>query len=49
MEKKFEQLQKAKSNVKWLLEHDSGLIDMHGIVYWAEVVERLRAEIKKEL
>ena len=39
------QLRTAKGNVRWLLDHD-GLADMHGLVYWAERVEALRAEIK---
>jgi hypothetical protein len=45
----FEQLQKAKENVKWLLDHENGLVDMHGLAYWAQVVERLRREIKETL
>lgn len=50
MEKtKMEQLEKAKSNVKWLLEHSAGLVDMHDLVYWAQVVENLRKEIKNSL
>lgn len=46
---KFEELQKAKENVRWLLDHEGGLIDMKGLTYWAGVVERLREEIKKSL
>ncbi len=45
----LEELKKAKENVRWLLDHDAGLVDMHGLGYWAMVVERLREEIKKEL
>ena len=45
----FEQLQKAKDNTAWLLAHDGGLVDMHGLSYWACEVERLREEIKKTL
>ena len=44
-EKKLAELTKAKEAVTWLLKHD-GLVDMHGIVYWSGVVERLRGEIK---
>jgi hypothetical protein len=44
----IEKLMKAKEAVSWLLMHD-GLVDMHGIVYWAGVVEELREEIKKEI
>lgn len=46
---KFEELQKAKENVRWLLDKEGGLVDMHGLVYWAGVVERLRAEVKATL
>lgn len=43
---KYEELQEAKKNVQWLLDNPSGLVDMHGIAYWAGVVERLREEVK---
>lgn len=46
---KVEQLQKAKDNVRWLLDHPSGLVDFHGLSYWAGVVERLRSELSEEL
>ena len=42
-------LEKAKANVAWLLDNESGLADMHGLAYWAGVVERLRKEIKSHL
>jgi hypothetical protein len=45
---KIEELEKAKKNVQWLLEHD-GLADMHGLLYWSKVVEDLRTEIKASL
>ena len=45
----FEKLQYAKNAVLWLIEHESGSVDFHGIVYWAGEVERLRSEIKKSL
>lgn len=45
----FERLQKAKDAVIWLLEHENGMVDMHGIAYWAGEVERLRAELKEIL
>jgi len=45
----MEKLKYAKSAVTWLLEHIDGLVDFHGLVYWATEVERLREEIKKEL
>ena len=47
--KQFEELQKAKENIKWLLDNESGLVDMKGLTYWAGVVERLREEIKSTL
>jgi hypothetical protein len=49
MNELFDKLEKAKSNVRWLLDHSDGLADMHGIEYWAGVVERLRKEIKEKL
>ena len=49
MDKKLEELKTAKINVRWLLDHESGLVDMHGLAYWAGVVERLRKEIKEML
>jgi hypothetical protein len=45
----MEELQKAKEAVKWLLDNESGLVDMHDLVYWAGVVERLRQEVRKTL
>jgi hypothetical protein len=44
-----EQLNEAKANVRWLLDHGSGLVDMHGLTYWAGVVERLRLKIREAL
>lgn len=49
MSDKVEQLQEAKNNVRWLVDHPRGLVDMHGLVYWAGVVERLREELAEEL
>jgi hypothetical protein len=46
---KIEELQKAKANVRWLLDNPDGSVDFHDLTYWAGVVERLRTEIKKEL
>ena len=40
-------LEVAKKNVKELLDTPDVLIDMHGLSYWAGIVERLREEIKK--
>ena len=41
------ELGKAKDSVRFCLEHESGLVDMHGLSYWAGVVERRRKEIKE--
>ena len=41
-----EKLQYAKKAVVWLLEHENGSVDFHGLTYWAGEVERLRTEIK---
>ena len=49
MEKSFEELKEAKKNVLWLLNNPDGLVDMHGLAYWAKVVERLREVIKESL
>jgi hypothetical protein len=45
----IEKLKTAKRNVAWLLDHESGLVDMHGLTYWAGVVERLREEVRASL
>lgn len=49
MDKLFERLTYAKDAVKWLVDHDNGNVDFHGLTYWASEVERLRSEIKKAL
>ncbi len=49
LKKKIEDLEKAKKAVLSTLEHDGCLVDMHGLEYWAGVVERLRKEIKEML
>jgi hypothetical protein len=49
MNELFEELQHAKDAIKWLLDHESGLVDMHDIVYWAGVLVRIRKEIKEQL
>lgn len=49
MEEKFKELAKAKENVLFCLDHENGLVDMHGLEYWASVVEVLRKEIKEML
>jgi len=49
MNELIKKLEYAKNAVKWLLDHESGLVDFHGLAYWAQEVERLREEIKKAL
>ena len=46
-QKKITDLLIAKKNVKELLEKPNCLIDMHGIEYWAWVVERKRKEVRE--
>jgi hypothetical protein len=41
------ELEQAKDAVRFCLEHESGLVDMHGLEYWAGVVVRRRKEIKE--
>ena len=41
------ELEQAKDAVRFCLEHESSLVDMHGLSYWAGVVERRRKEIKE--
>ena len=40
LKKKIEELEKAKKAVLSTLEHDGFLVDMHGLEYWAGVVEK---------
>lgn len=49
MKEKFEELEYAKKAVMSCLKSHSVLVDMHGLEYWAGVVERLRKEIKEML
>ena len=49
MNELFKKLQYAKDACRWLIDHESGMVDFHGLTYWAGEVERLRVEIKKEL
>jgi len=39
----------AKDAVRWLLDHSSGSVDLHGLAHWASAVERLRKEIQEGL
>jgi hypothetical protein len=49
MKELFENLEKAKDAVRWLLDNENGSVNFHGIAYWASEVERLRKEIKSKL
>jgi hypothetical protein len=49
IEERVDQLAEAKANVRWLLDHSDGLVDFHGLTYWATRVEQLRKEIKETL
>lgn len=49
MEKKIKQLEYAKQAVKACLANSMTAVDMHGLVYWAEQVEKIRQEIKESL
>lgn len=45
MEEKIKELEYAKKAVLSTLESSNCSVDMHGLEYWASVVERLRKEI----
>lgn len=45
----FNDLAYAKHAVMKCAEKDGVLVDMHGLVYWAERVETLRQQIKGQL
>jgi hypothetical protein len=49
MNELMDKLQYAKKAVLWLIDHESGLVDFHGLSYWASEIERLRTEIKSML
>lgn len=49
MNELFKQLEEAKQAVKSCLESDNTLVNMHGLVHWAERVEILRQRIKEQL
>ena len=44
--KKVSDLLDAKDSVKFCLQNPTGLSGMHGLAYWAQVVEDLRKELK---
>jgi len=49
LQSKIAELDKAKKNILWLLDNPNGSADMHGLSYWAKVVEDLVKEIKENL
>ena len=49
LQSKIEKLEYAKKAVVSCLEKYGVLVDMHGLEYWAGVVEILRKEIKEAL
>lgn len=49
MQELFTKLEYAKQAVLACLEKDGCSVDMHGLSYWAGVVEQLRKEIKGKL
>lgn len=49
MEALIVELDTAKRNVTWLLDHPNGLVDMKGLRHWAGRVESLRDQIKAGL
>ena len=42
---KFKELMQAKENCQFCLDNATGDVDMHGLVYWADRVEKLRQEV----
>lgn len=49
LQKLIEELEEAKKNTLDCLNNADCLVDMHGLEYWAGVVERLRIIIKELL
>ena len=49
MEDKIRDLAYAKEAVLSIIRDCNCLVDMHGLVYWAQRVEKLREEIKELL
>jgi hypothetical protein len=43
------ELTEAKDAVRWLLDHANGLVNFHGLTYWAGRVESIREQIKSAL
>ena len=49
LKKKIEELEKAKKACYDILKNSNVNVDFHGLTYWADKVEKLRAEIKEIL
>jgi len=49
LETKIKDLEYAKKAVQSILDDGNCSVDMHGLEYWAGVVERLRELIKNSL
>ena len=49
MNELVDELETAKRNVLWLLQHPDGLVDMKGLKHWAGRVESVRAQIREAL
>ena len=46
---KFKELMEAKRNCQFCLDNATGSADMHGLVYWAARVEKLRQGVSEML
>lgn len=42
-------LEYAREAVRWLLDHPTGTVDFHGLVYWATRVDLLREELREAI
>lgn len=49
MEQKLKELEYAKLAVAATLASHNTLVDMHGLSYWAGVVDRLRQELLSQI
>ena len=49
MQQKLKELEIAKKNTQTLLDEPNASIDMHGLGYWAGLVETLRGDIRDNL
>ena len=49
MEELIKELEYAKQAVITIINSADTIVDMHGLAYWAGVVERLRNKIREKL